>query len=146
MPKFRKKPVVIEAVQFDPATNNFAATAPAEFRKAVCDHDCPDGVPMGGLHIHTLEGPHRVAPGDWIIKGLKGEFYPCKPDVFTATYESVGDSVADDAGWMPSVKQLIEAMRSEGFSGREAADAAEHVLWKLQREQEEACGSSKNAS
>jgi hypothetical protein len=38
--------------------------------------------------IQTLEGSHVVSPGDWIIKGVKGEFYPCKPDVFAATYES----------------------------------------------------------
>jgi hypothetical protein len=39
------------------------------------------------LIIHTLEGDHRADPGDWIIKGVKGEEYPCKPDIFDATYE-----------------------------------------------------------
>jgi hypothetical protein len=39
--------------------------------------------------IGTLEGPHEVTPGDWIIRGVKGEFYPCKPDIFEATYEAV---------------------------------------------------------
>lgn len=45
------------------------------------------------MHVHgwidTLEGGHIVCPGDWIIKGIKGEFYPCKPDIFEATYEAV---------------------------------------------------------
>ena len=43
----------------------------------------------GGVNIHTLEGVMRADPGDWIIKGIKGEFYPCKPDIFAATYEPV---------------------------------------------------------
>jgi hypothetical protein len=43
-----------------------------------------------GLVIHTLEGNHYAGIGDWIIKGVKGEFYPCKPDIFAATYDAVG--------------------------------------------------------
>ena len=42
--------------------------------------------------IDTLEGGHKVCPGDWIITGVKGEFYPCKPDIFAATYEPVSES------------------------------------------------------
>jgi len=79
MPMFRKKPVVIEAVQFVAA--NFAdieifVGGDAEFRD-------------GELIVATLEGPLRAAPNDWIIKGVKGEFYPCKPDIFAQTYEPV---------------------------------------------------------
>lgn len=44
-------------------------------------------IPHVGLVIHTLEGDHRASPGDYIIKGVNGEFYPCKPDVFEKTYE-----------------------------------------------------------
>lgn len=78
MAKFRKKPVVIDAVQF---TGNFDEAeafvgGDAEFRN-------------GELIIATLEGPLHASPGDWIIKGIKGEFYPCKPDVFEKTYEPV---------------------------------------------------------
>jgi hypothetical protein len=76
MAKFRKKPVVIEATQW--------------FK----DGDHPEvrpgkhtGVPM----IETLEGVHLVTPGDWIITGVKGEHYPCKPDIFEATYEEVAE-------------------------------------------------------
>ena len=43
----------------------------------------------GGIVIHTLEGDMRADPEDWIIKGVKGEFYPCKPDIFEATYDEV---------------------------------------------------------
>ena len=72
--KFRKKPVVIEATQW--------------FK----DGDHP-AVKMtnGGKDplIQTLEGPLFVTPGDWIITGVKGEHYPCKPDIFEATYEPV---------------------------------------------------------
>jgi hypothetical protein len=79
MPKFRKKPVVIGAVQF--RSGNFEKIeafvgGDAEFR-------------AGELIVATLEGPLRAAPGDWIIRGVKGEFYPCKPDIFAATYEPV---------------------------------------------------------
>ena len=74
--KFRKKPVVIEAVQFH---GNFDELeefvgGDAEFRD-------------GELVIATLEGPLHASINDWIIKGIKGEFYPCKPDIFEATYE-----------------------------------------------------------
>jgi hypothetical protein len=79
--KFRKKPVVIEATQFLINT--------------------PDGWPVGvykdsesptGYQIDTLEGSHQVTEGDWIITGVKGERYPCKPDIFAATYDPVEDA------------------------------------------------------
>ncbi len=85
MPKFRKKPVVIEAVKWAGP-----ATAPAileltGFKAAVGLHEGRQVVT-----IETLEGTMRAELGDWIIKGVKGEFYPCKPDIFEATYEPVG--------------------------------------------------------
>ena len=75
---FRKKPVVIQAVQLTSAN--------------VLDvfHWCEavewDADPAE-LKIHTLEGVMTASEGDWIIRGVKGEFYPCKPDIFAATYE-----------------------------------------------------------
>lgn len=93
MTQYRKKPVVIEAEQFDPQ----AAIWPA----GVFLHDThPDahietargrGVPC----IDTLEGVMRVSAGDWVITGIKGEFYSCKPDIFDATYEPVTDEPLD---------------------------------------------------
>ncbi len=77
--KFRKKPVVIEAVQFIHA--NFD-----EIEKFVGgDADFRDG----RLLVATREGPLWASPEDWVIKGIKGEFYPCKPDIFVETYEPV---------------------------------------------------------
>lgn len=78
MPKFRKKPVVIEAVQFVGNDAECMAFCPIAI-------DPPDTKPI--LVIPTLEGDHICSLGDWIIKGVKGEFYPCKPDIFEATYE-----------------------------------------------------------
>jgi len=76
--RYRKKPVVIEAIQFDGNFDEVEAFVggDAEFRD-------------GQLVIATLEGAMRADPHDWIIRGVKGEFYPCKPDIFAATYEAV---------------------------------------------------------
>lgn len=85
--KFRKKPVEIEAIQFTRLnwekvkefTNNTAFSLVIEKR-------------IGGkcsCIIPTLEGQHIANENDWIIKGVKGEFYPCKPDVFGLTYERI---------------------------------------------------------
>ena len=83
MPKFRKKPIVIEAVPV--ATD--AADQPAWLREAVAS----GAVEFGITHarIRTLEGEMLADPSDWIIRGIKGELYPCKPDIFEATYEEV---------------------------------------------------------
>ena len=81
MPKFRKKPVVVEAVKFDGTP------------------ECAKGIGLTyldgkiknvtkGWVIQTLEGDMFAAKGDWIITGVKGEKYPCKPDIFAATYEA----------------------------------------------------------
>lgn len=77
MTKFRKKPVVIEAVQ-----RNGPADAAALARFA--GHWASIGAEV---YVTTPEGSMRVSPGDWVIKGVKGEFYPRKPDIFAATYE-----------------------------------------------------------
>lgn len=82
--KFRKKPVVVEATQWfkmgdHPAVTNF-----------------PDWIvsstPEGRGWVETLEGGHVVTPGDWIITGVQGGHYPCKPDVFEQTYEPADDA------------------------------------------------------
>jgi hypothetical protein len=93
MPKFRKKPVVIEAVQFTPAAPLSLDKAPtwlvqAVFSGSVCYHQ-RGSLPLPYLTIQTLEGKMRADVGDWIIQGVKGEIYPCKPDIFDATYEAV---------------------------------------------------------
>lgn len=78
--KFRKKPVVIEATQwFKPGDH------PAVVLNSAPSRYADEGIPW----VETLEGGHVVTPGDWIITGVKGEHYPCKPDIFAATYEPV---------------------------------------------------------
>ena len=100
MPKFRKKPVVIEAIQFSeilggqPLMDDLwpdwlrDAHQLAEGQTgALWTERMPDAAETDILVIGTLEGNHTVSPGDWIIRGVKGELYPCKPDIFSATYE-----------------------------------------------------------
>lgn len=85
--KFRKKPIVIEAQQW--FENKINSDDPFwKWMTADCEFFDPDGV-VYGLEIATLEGNLTVSDGDWIIKGIKGEFYPCKPYIFEATYEAV---------------------------------------------------------
>jgi hypothetical protein len=85
--KFRKKPIVIEAVQIG---DEMMRSAPDWLLEAVNNNviilfglGCSTPV----AHIETLEGSMLGNTGDWIIRGVKGEFYPCKPDIFDATYE-----------------------------------------------------------
>lgn len=80
--KFRKKPVVIEA--YCP----YDYGMPDWFEQALCDRKIRENV-SGGFDIDTLEGTMHANDGDWIIKGVNGEFYPCKPDIFEKTYELV---------------------------------------------------------
>jgi hypothetical protein len=80
--RFRKKPVVIEATQFR------AGEQDCDLAKYVIDGRllyCEDGTAL----VDTLEGSMIARSGDWIITGVKGEIYPCKPDIFAATYEPV---------------------------------------------------------
>jgi hypothetical protein len=92
--KYRKKPVVIEAVRWN-GTNvdEMLGFMPVQASLRRKDYPSPranGGVLKGGaLIIETLEGDLTASPGDWIIKGVQGEFYPCKPDIFEATYEAV---------------------------------------------------------
>ncbi|WP_217649208.1 hypothetical protein [Yersinia ruckeri] len=82
--KFRKKPVVIEAKQFNGKwTGDGADILEWMGRGGDWNQDTAE------LKIHTLEGVMTASKGDWIIKGVKGEFYPCKPDIFAATYDQV---------------------------------------------------------
>lgn len=89
MTKARKKPVVIDTVQFDGRNvEEINAFVGQELESKVID--LKDGTgPAFTLTIQTLEGQHTASPGDWIIKGVNGEFYPCKPDIFDKTYDFV---------------------------------------------------------
>ena len=85
MGKYRKKPVVIEAIHFDGSKDSLAEVM--AFTKEMGTREV--GATPEGFTIATLEGTMLARPGDWVIKGVKGEFYPCKPDIFEATYEEV---------------------------------------------------------
>lgn len=89
--KFRKKPVVIEAVQWRGTNLSevIELTGLHESAKKWSWIEYVQVVSKEGLKIFTLEGPLMASVGDWIIKGVKGECYPCKPDIFEATYEPV---------------------------------------------------------
>lgn len=99
MPKFRKKPIVVEAFQITkesrqnnigwPAWLNEAWNKPHDKPGAVFPKDFPDSDGTDMLIIFTLEGLHLVDFDDWIIQGVQGEIYPCKPDIFEKTYERV---------------------------------------------------------
>ncbi len=98
--KFRKKPVVIEAVQYKaPFYSNLR-----DFVESFGDNGALTivRVPLEGLNISnssesaalcvkTLEGSMNISNGDWIIRGVNGEYYPCKPDIFEKTYEAVNE-------------------------------------------------------
>ena len=95
--KFRKKPVEIEAMRMDGLTEDMIAVYRWVERNTQGSFDpLADEIPASGvtidpatgfMNIASLEGLMTVKPGDWVIRGVKGEFYPCKPDIFAATYE-----------------------------------------------------------
>lgn len=84
MPKYRKKPVVVEALEWlggnREAMANFLNLSPSELNTDDLTHE---------IIIKTLEGQMRGLPGCFVIKGVKGEFYPCQRDIFFETYEEV---------------------------------------------------------
>jgi hypothetical protein len=95
--KFRKKRVTIDAVQYTKGMEDawawlsgdgghrFYSTQEEAFAACTNEHLRKNIVPI----IKTLEGFHEISPGDWIITGVKGERYPCKPDIFEMTYEPI---------------------------------------------------------
>lgn len=109
--KFRKKPVVIEAEQVTEAS-----------RLGIAEW-CGGIVGEQGIVIPTLEGDMTAKIGDWVVKGVQGEFYPVKDDIFTATYDEVGgDSEADGMvghgrmlhHTLVALAMLLDALEDEG--------------------------------
>lgn len=89
--RFRKKPVEIEAMQFDgtvESANRILGWIGGHGAEA---HRARGGDPTAGIVIKTLESDMRATPSDYVIRGVQGEFYPCKPDIFAATYDPVAD-------------------------------------------------------
>jgi hypothetical protein len=102
MAKFRKKPVIIEAFQLTAKARSDNSSWPSWATNAWLKDDgreggsaeegalsCEIGIPDGPLYVFTKEGRMTADIGDWIIQGVQGELYPCKPDIFAATYDRV---------------------------------------------------------
>ena len=120
--KYRKKPVVIEAVQFTREMAEGIQTLPDGVK--FCQRSlaangkfpeyCNDGIYLKNFttcHRHiieTLEGNFRVDIGDWVIKGIKGEFYPCKPDIFEMTYEQADCERTPDNLFIAHIKNHLK--------------------------------------
>ena len=122
MEQFRKKPVIIDAVQ----TNGMWSTV-SNWLIAITGPDrlvIPFGsVPPitfnddGSVKIKTLEGVMRADIGDWIIRGVKGEFYPCKPDIFEATYELASRPVSEGEQGEGAIELMINSFASVDDKG-----------------------------
>lgn len=117
--KYRKKPVVVEAFQYDGdfkgADGNYYVPGwaiDALFNGTMYYSSLSGAEPPCELYIATLEGNHHVSVGDYIIRGVAGELYPCKPDIFSRTYEAVCDERSVDekveCKWIPCTERLPE--------------------------------------
>lgn len=112
MPKFRKKPVVIEAVQWN---NQKIVCPPGPEWFAEAEEKGVIRLSGQSLVIRTLEGDVTASPGDWIIQGVHGELYPCKPDIFAKTYEPIAEMpTAEGSG------RLLHAVRDGGTDDKPA--------------------------
>jgi hypothetical protein len=117
--KFTKKPVEIDAVQWFKMGDHPAVTNPTDIEKTEDQGWC-----------RTLEGGHIVTPGDWIITGVKGEHYPCKPDIFALTYEPSSQAVAP-AQSMPEGWKLERIDDECGIGIRVTRELnRSHVFWQ----------------
>lgn len=85
--RYRKKPVEIEAIRYTLENRDEVIAWCGATHTAIGEYG--EEYELENLRIETLEGVMRADLGDWIIKGVQGEFYPCKPDIFAATYEAV---------------------------------------------------------
>lgn len=141
MSQFRKKQVVIDAIQW--AGDNLAQIIEfTDGRKPDVKHDFAamkwdeycDLVARDGLKIFTLEGKMNAAVGDWIIRGVKGEFYPCKPEIFAMTYEPAATLPAAPAPTLSYTKSQLKMIERaivglrDGWLTRKDADDALAIL------------------
>lgn len=122
--KYRKKPVVIEAIRL--TTDNFDIVCDFMGGTLVPKHNPDFGIdengntndPYLGMYIETLEGKMLANYGDYIIKGVNGEFYPCKPDIFEKTYDKADDSSVMVFGDAIEVLKQGGAVRRKGWNGK----------------------------
>ncbi len=133
MAKFRKKPVVIEAVQLRwenwSEMCEFADVGKLEEGKPTGVEKGADGEPLPnglGLAIPTLEGLMVAQEDDWVIRGVKGELYPCKPDIFEATYEEVVAGNADVNIEIKRLEKRIEYLKAHRDAAGEEQEPIEN--------------------
>ncbi len=119
MPQFRKKPVVIDAVQYlDDGESIVKVLGFLMPEASIVEHSLIDSIKRQGfIPLQTLEGEMRATPGDWIIKGVKGEFYPCKPDIFAATYEDAAASTQKISGYRELTQEELDLINEIKAAG-----------------------------
>ncbi len=128
MAKFRKKPIVIEAEQFIWKKSHplLSSSEPSKIPNGVIKKvftDYQDPKPYYKYGVETLEGFMECKDGDWIIKGIKGEFYPCKPDIFEQTYEKV-----IPANVMEAKAFIVDCEKDMGFMGSPKYDEMKKII------------------
>ena len=120
--KYRKKPVVIDAMQL-PLEKEAASQELVDFLHAM-DEDW-ESEKGGYLVIKTMEGNMSAKPGDWIIKGVKGEYYPCDADVFAKSYDFAWETTITEERWKALLKDLGQNLT---LTAQELADGW-HWCW-----------------
>lgn len=105
MGKFRKKPVVIEAIEYKDSSERLIELQEFMGDDVGVTYENPESPK---LMIATLEGTMFASIGDYIIKGVKGEFYPCKPEIFEATYEAVEEKEPSDSKYPPHQQRVLD--------------------------------------
>ena len=132
--KYRKKPVVIEAVEWRGdnlrEVIGFTGWHPSASDKWTWGQ-YEEVVRTQGLKIFTLEGSHMATIGDMIIKSVKGEFYPCKPDIFAATYELASEAPSERgerAGWVSVPREPNEEQQMAGVKAAGGTFAAGFIV------------------
>ena len=127
MTQFRKKPVVIDAVRVVTVLNAVMSVDWGDLPDWLKEAYARDEWTFGpdSITIRTLEGEMRAEKGDWIIRGVQGELYPCKPDIFAATYETAGPSALADIA--------TERQRQVDVEGWSEAHDDEHDDYQMAR-------------
>lgn len=122
--RYRKKPILIEAIQWD-------GSYESQGQIVTWSKGAVSGWFDGAYHlvVETLEGTMRAEVGDWIIRGVQGEFYPCKPDIFEATYSKVLDDGEQQTLDEEALEEWIDGYERRGYdyhdmSASEAWEAA----------------------
>lgn len=121
MNRYVKKPIAIEAVKWKGFNNDEIKDFAGDSVKieVIREGDADNGIPPSvDCSIETLEGVMKANVGDYIIKGVNGEFYPCKPDIFEKTYDKADDSSVMCLGDAIEVLKQGGAVRRSGWNGK----------------------------